>query len=152
MWFFKKKSVGNQSVLTDEMRQHSLETRRMQHQINQLEKRLEMKANLNALQEMATGGNNNSQMEQMILPLVLSMFSKNQPQEQNNQFAMLGATTPQQQAPVSANFNITDTQKCDTIVDLLKNNKKAQPYMQQLNELSDGDILYIKARLKEVVV
>lgn len=80
-WLFKSKRVD--LVVTEEMRQKSLEFRRINAQIASLEKQVLMKERLEALQGMIAGSNA-SNTEAKIVEFLISKFSNN-PQTQPSQ-------------------------------------------------------------------
>lgn len=83
-WLLKRKvkKYSNHGILTDAMREKSLETRRLQHQINQLEKQVNMKKHLDILEKGLTSGSK-PDIEQMFMMMIMkSMFPQNTPQQQ----------------------------------------------------------------------
>jgi hypothetical protein len=63
------------------MRTKSLEVRRMQHQINQLEKQLNMKRHLDILEEGLTSGKKMN-VEEMFMMMIMQKFLGGNPQQQ----------------------------------------------------------------------
>lgn len=135
-WFRWKREQAH--ILTAEDHAKSLEMRRMNHKINQLEKQLEMKARLLDLTQLAENidGDKSDNFEKMLIPLLMQLFNKN----------------PQQQTTLSENLGfseqnaVTNPQRNAVIAETLRK-KVPKEYLSQLNELSDGDILDIKQRI-----
>jgi len=142
--WFRKKKAAPVYTLTDEDRAKSLEIRQMQAQVDRLERKLELKQHLVGLSDMISELNGDSKedsMEKMFLPLLMGAFNKNSNQNLNmNSQGMNGDMYGSQEAAV------TNPSRNAMIANLLKN-KIPKEYQQQLNELSDGDILDIKQRI-----
>jgi hypothetical protein len=139
VWFFKKKRELSSEV-AQQMAQQSLETRRLQHQINQLAKRAEMKQELKVLSESITGDSDDKLLS-IVAPILMNMFTGNSSNNQNS--------TPQPfigKPPVSSSL---DVEKDNQIVNLL-NSQIPKKYIEQLQTMTDEDILYIKNKLIEV--
>lgn len=129
----------------EEMQRRSLETRQLKHQIEQLEKRLEMKAHLadisSAISGNSDGGDN--QMMTLLAPLLLSFLSGKQQANSDYPSQFVGS-------PLKNGTNSQiDVAKCNLIVNTL-NQKTPKSYIEQLKNFTDGEILYIKDKLIEV--
>lgn len=131
MWFFKRNK--EEKTVTDEMRAKSLETRRLQHQIAQLEKQVEMKAQLGTLQEMLNG-NNGSKGEEAMLMMLMNMIM--QPQQNNSNPAI--AINP----PTSNPSNMAIAR---FLADKVPDN-----VLPQLEKTSDADIIDIKNQILKI--
>lgn len=129
--FFQKKSNGH---LTDEDRAKGLELRRMQTQIQQLEKQLMMKEHLNGLQEMASNFGGKSSSEEMLISMVLPLLLKGQQVTQS---------VPQP----NNNLTLNDEQS-KQIATIIKS-KVPKQFIDQFFSLTDGDIRLIKQKLQE---
>jgi hypothetical protein len=129
-WFkglFKQKSNGH---LTDEDRMKGLEVRRLQHQVLQLEKQLEIKQHLNFLEDTIKGNSNKNNVEDMFMNVVMQKIMAPQQQQTNPVF---------QAQPTSNPAN-------DAIVSQLKP-YITEKYLNIINQLSDNDIIEIKNKL-----
>jgi hypothetical protein len=135
----RRKFVENQGIITEEMRQRSLETRRMQHEINQLHKRLEMKEDIVSISKALSSGDEDNELLKMIAPIAMKFLSGNN-SVANSQSPELYGVKP---------VNSSNVEKNNQIVNLL-NSKVPKEYIGELQNLTDEDILYIKNKLIEV--
>jgi hypothetical protein len=130
MWFFKRKE---EKIMTNEMREKSLETRRLQHQIAQLEKQVEMKAQLTTLQEMMNGSGNGSKGEEAMLMMLMQMFM--QPQKNHDNPAVAGNSPPTMSSPQN------------TAIARFLADKIPENVVGQLQNTTDADIIDIKNKV-----
>jgi hypothetical protein len=133
MWFFKKKN-DRAEHLNDEMRAKALETRRLQHQIAQLEKRLELKGQLDNLSEIANGGSGNK-MEDMMLMMLANAF-----------------INPQKQVAVPTSYTEGNTSFSPQNVAIAQTLSKHIPpqYMEALVKTPDNDLLEIRRAIVQI--
>ena len=137
-WLFRIKGDTNNPI-TEEMREKSIEMRRMNAKINQLERQLEMKQHLAGLQHMVEnfGDDNGSDksMEKLLIPLLFNAFSK--PPQDNRGFLYGESIQP------SA---VTNPEKNTLIASELKK-RLPKEYAEQIKNLSDGDLLDIRQKI-----
>lgn len=139
--FWKKKQLGNPQIMTDEMRERSLETRRLNARIQQLEKRLESKQQLEYLEQQINGGSGNN-MENMILMMLAQSFLKpNIPKSTGDVILDNEAAITPQSSPV-------DYGKIETAVNILKPKLNGM-VINQLRDLTDSELIEIRRRLTE---
>jgi hypothetical protein len=138
--FKRRKFVENQGIITEEMRQRSLETRRMQHEINQLHKRLEMKEDIVSISKALSSGDEDNELLKMIAPIAMKFLSGNNSVSSSSPSPELYGVKP---------VNSANVEKNNQIVNLL-NSKVPKEYIGELQNLTDEDILYIKNKLIEV--
>ena len=132
MWFFNRNK--QEKTLTDDMRTKSLETRRLQHQIQQLEKQVEMKAQLGTLQEMLNGGSNKG--EEAMLMMLMQMFMSPQNKTQPNQAIV--ETNP-----------LVNSKKTSTIARFLSD-KIPDNLVPELQNLTDNEMIAIKNEVLKI--
>ena len=138
-----KNDYDRSEVITDEMREKALETRRLNAQVKALERRKDVQDKLDILEGAITGKNKTSTMEDMFMKVIMAKLLV--PQQSNSVPDMPiygGAEAPQQQEQ-----SMTDKQ----INDAVKVIKKKLPTEAQqfLIEISDADMVKIKHKLLE---
>jgi len=133
-WIFKRKE--DNQMITEEMRNKGLEIRRLNHNILQLEKQLEMKQRLEILQEAVTGETKGNKEEQLILNLLMGFMQK--PQQQ--QFSQQPNTLTETNEITLNREQITQTAQ------YLKNNFP-KPLINQLSSLTDKDLSNVRKEL-----
>ncbi len=131
---FRRKKL-EQSVITDEMRERSLETRRLQHQIAQLEKRLEIKTNIETLQTAINGGGETNKVEDMFLNTLLNTFLN---KTQNNPIPSTPFVHQTEQRDLTE-------KEINEIANFIKS--KVPQITEYLKTISDEDLLKIKEKL-----
>ena len=136
MWFFKRKSDYKPNI-TDEMRAKANETRRIKYELEQAEKRMELKARLDALQDMANGGKSDK-MEEMLMAMLMGAFLNPQQQKGQSNTMLIGET------PLSSN-NPTNDKIARSLA-----NSIPQQYREKIITTSDQDLLDIRKKIVEV--
>jgi len=138
-WLFKRKFAPNQAVLTDEMRAKGLEQRRLQHDINQLSKEIQMKKQLERLENSLNSGKKGDFEEMMMMMLMSKLFGVNAPMQQSNVY-----TPAQQNLNNSNTIDLTDEQ----ILTYLEDNKQ---YLKYAKSLTDEQIYsFIKGKAPQL--
>ena len=135
-WELKKRNTSN--AITEEQREKSRLTRSMQYKINQLEKQLGMKQQLEELGEaIAEETGTTDSVEKMFMTQVLPLFlNKQQPQQPQPQID-INTGQPIQQSPALSELQIIEYSK------LIKQ-KLPEKYIKGITLLSDEDILKVK--------
>jgi len=143
-WFTRlfKKDLRKDNIITDEMREKSLETRRLNAKINALEKRYETEQRLQGIENMISGKDESSSMESMFMKLIMAKFLTPQNNSIDSSMPMYGDITQHQQQGT-----LTDEQINEAIAIIKKKLKKDD--LTFITSISDTDLIIIKNKLKE---
>ena len=145
--FFQKVIRGKQhegNVITDEMREKALETRRLNAQVTALERRRDVQDKLEILESTITGKSKTSSMEDMFMKLIMAKFLTPQQPNLNNPEGFVYGNVQQPQPQEQG----LDDKKLNEAVKIIKK-KLPKEALQFLTQISDGDLLKIKYRLLE---
>jgi len=133
-----KKDLRKENVISDEMRLKSLETRQLNAKINALEKRYETEQRLIGIENLITGKDKTSSMEDMFMKMIMAKFLAPQ-QSTSSDFSYIA---PQQQQGT-----LTEDQINQAVMLIKKKLKKDD--LTFVTSISDADLIIIKNRLKE---
>ena len=133
-----KKDLRKENVISDEMRLKSLETRQLNAKINALEKRYETEQRLVGIENLITGKDKTSSMEDMFMKMIMAKFLAPQ-QNTSSDFSYIASQ--QQQG------TLTEDQINQAVMLIKKKLKKDD--LTFVTSISDADLIIIKNRLKE---
>lgn len=143
MWnifkIFKGKAVYN-NILTEEDRQKALETRRLQSQVNQLEKQMELKMQMvemkRMIEDLNGGSKGSGEGEDAFLKYVLPM--------------LMGGMKPVQEvhqsAPVLGEASTMNPQQADQVANVIRNQIPSEA-MHYIKHMSNADLIQVKEAL-----
>jgi len=140
---FSKGKQHNGNVITDEMREKALETRRLNAQVTALERRRDVQDKLEILESAITGKTKTSNMEDMFMKLIMAKFLTPQQPTPDNPEGFVYGNVQQPQAQQGL-----DDTKLNEAVKIIKK-KLPKEALQFLTQISDGDLIKIKYRLME---
>ncbi len=134
VWNMWKLKHRKSHILTDEDRQKSLETRQLQYRINQLEKQIGLKQQLEFMQENLNGSGKQNLEEQFIGILMNKI---------------IGGNIPQPNLDITAPQTLNTTKLKSEVVATLS--EKLQPFKSQLQPylatLSNEELIELKEDL-----